>query len=85
MEELKWSMIAHNGMVRCLCYDKKGFLISGSADSTLKVIDLEDFSVASVLNGHFGDVLCVCYVKDEIVASGGSDKKIIVWNYLKGI
>lgn len=72
-------------MVRGLCYNEKKVLFSTGSDSLIKCIDLEDFSIIKVLKGHYGEVHCVVFLFESLVASGGADRKVIIWNYEKGI
>ena len=56
------------------------WLISSSADCTLKVLDILEGRLVYTLHGHEGTVNCVQFSPDgKQFASGGSDEQVIVW------
>ena len=92
------TMVGHTDTVRCVHMStKRGLVISGSYDNTLRLWCLKTGSCSSVLRGHNGHVLCI-YVPsekddqkisisnknsntDDIVLSGSSDMTIKVWSF----
>ena len=89
-------MVGHTDTVRCVHMStKRGVVISGSYDKTLRLWCLKTGSCSSVLRGHSGHVLCI-YVpqeteemcdsekfendKSDIFLSGSSDNTIKVWS-----
>ena len=71
----------HSGYVFCLKY-YKGKLVSGGADSTIRIWNLEN-STCQVLFGHESCVVCVNYNGDKII-SGSTDTRIRVWDAKSG-
>jgi sperm-associated antigen 16 protein len=54
--------------------------ICGSDDSTIKVIDLQSFSLVTSLNGHDDAVQCVgLSPNDAFLVSGSSDASFRIW------
>jgi WD40 repeat protein len=59
-------------------------VISGSADRTIKIWDIEPKSkdIVQTLNGHSGTVLTMVYSKKtDTLFSGSTDKTIRIWKY----
>ena len=64
-------------------HDNK-YIISGSADRTLKVWNLLEKKHEFSLEGHTSAVHCVLVTLDnEYIVSGSADKTLIMWNFQK--
>ncbi len=60
----------------------QNFVITGSADRTIKIWDTEPKSkgIAQTLTGHMGTITCLAYSKkSDTIFSGSVDKTIRVW------
>ena len=71
----------HTGPVTDISFHPTGnWLISSSADCTLKVLDILEGRIVYTLHGHEGTVNCVQFSQDgKQFASGGCDEQVIVW------
>ncbi|KAL5018424.1 hypothetical protein ScPMuIL_004146 [Solemya velum] len=77
----------HKGSVKCLILSHKGhFLVSGSADSTIRLWDVTGQPLCTrVIREHTGAILCLALTKkDDIVISGSDDKMIILHSVTTG-
>ncbi|XP_062614011.1 uncharacterized protein LOC134275752 isoform X2 [Saccostrea cucullata] len=77
---------AHNKEVKAVVLsDDNRYLVSASADGTLKVWDMQTERQISTLRGHKDEVWCVAISPDnEIVVSGGKDASIRLWRMKNG-
>ncbi|CAL1547650.1 unnamed protein product [Lymnaea stagnalis] len=77
---------AHSREVKAVARsDDNKYLVSASADGTLKVWDLESERHISTMNGHNDEVWCACISSDnEIVVSGSRDITIRLWRLKTG-
>jgi WD40 repeat protein len=77
----------HKGEVKCLLNEKifnQIFVISGSADRTIKIWDIDPKSkdIIQTLTGHSGTILCLAYSKKtDTIFSGSTDKTLKIWKY----
>ena len=56
-------------------------VVSGSADSTIRIWDLTSWAEPQVLTGHQGWVNTIALSPDEqVIASGGGDGMLRLWN-----
>uniref|UniRef100_A0A1I8IEJ0 WD_REPEATS_REGION domain-containing protein n=1 Tax=Macrostomum lignano TaxID=282301 RepID=A0A1I8IEJ0_9PLAT len=70
----------HAGPVRCLLLcEARGFLLSGSYDTSLRRWDIATGKCAKIYRGHMGTVLAVDIYLNTIV-SGSADGSAKVWN-----
>lgn len=61
------------------------WLVSASADNTIKLWNLASGSVLRTLTGHAGSVLCVAISPDgQWIASGSEDTTVKLWNVTMG-
>ena len=59
----------------------ESFVASGSADGTIRILDIHTGTVRRVLVGHSGWVNCIAITRDsKFVLSGSTDTTIRVWN-----
>lgn len=84
-------LLGHAGPIHALAA-RGGRLVSASADTTLKVWNLETERELMTLqyvrptggqvakDGHTGTVLGVCFISDKYIASCGRDRTIKVWD-----
>merc|ERR1711988_1856997 len=80
----KHRLTGHQQRVTCVMHITGNTLLSGSADSTLRVWDAAKGECVGVLDGHTGGVVCLCRL-DRLgihprVVSGGMDGTLRVWN-----
>ena len=73
----------HKGAVIRLALLQNGDLVSGSADKTIKVWNMSDFSITQTLEGHDNNVTGLAVLDDERLASA-SLNVIIIWNLTDG-
>lgn len=75
----------HKGEIRCILNEKifeQTFIITGSADRTLKIWDVDPKSkdIVQTLIGHSGTVLCMTYSKkSDTIFSGSTDRTLRIW------
>jgi WD40 repeat protein/serine/threonine protein kinase len=68
----------------CMSLDDK-FVLSGSADKTLRLWDVESGQCMKVFQGHGKGVTSVCMTSDAMYAlSGGADGNVKFWDMSKG-
>ncbi|XP_055869522.1 uncharacterized protein LOC106070898 isoform X3 [Biomphalaria glabrata] len=77
---------AHTREVKAVARSQDNkYLVSASADGTLKVFDLETERHMNTLSGHNDEVWCACISSDnEIVVSGSRDGTIRLWRLKSG-
>ncbi|KAL3981510.1 WD domain G-beta repeat family protein [Acanthocheilonema viteae] len=73
--------ICHNEEITCFNTSSKGtLLVTGSADLSLKLWQVDTGFLMQVLVGHEETVICCAIANDEsIIISGAKDSQIIVW------
>jgi len=77
---------AHTSLVRSLVFSPDGrSLVSGSADETIKLWDMQTGGVVKTFQGHTSQVHSVSISTDcTTIASGSYDKTIRLWNIQTG-
>ncbi len=74
----------HFSSVWCLAVLPNNNLISGSADTTIKIWDTNNGIVIKTLHGHTEGILCLAILDDnddgDRLASGSFDGTIRIWN-----
>jgi len=80
--QLEWKLLGHLGWVWDVAVSPDGrWAASGSADSTVRIWDLETGACSGTLRGHSGDVNCVAISPDgSQVLSASDDQTIRVWD-----
>ena len=69
----------HKDLVTCVAiHPSEPFFASGSADSTIRLIDYELQDSMALLKGHTHSINCLSWAKEELV-SGSSDMSIKIW------
>ncbi|VDK50940.1 unnamed protein product [Anisakis simplex] len=78
--------IYHNEEITCYTTTNNGsLLVTGSADQSLKIWQIESGFLTQVLVGHEGIIRCCAIAEDErLVVSGGMDCQIIMWRVSTG-
>uniref|UniRef100_A0A672SJB8 POC1 centriolar protein homolog B n=1 Tax=Sinocyclocheilus grahami TaxID=75366 RepID=A0A672SJB8_SINGR len=74
-------LAVHRTGVNCFSFHPSGnYMISGSSDSTMKILDLLEGRLIYTLHGHKGPVLAVAFSRDgDLFASGGADSQVLMW------
>lgn len=78
----------HNSWAMCVAYNKN-FLVSGSADNTVRIYSMNDFAhveaIRRKVTSGFGRIMCVAISEDsKIVVSGGDDQVIMLHSLPSG-
>jgi len=76
-----FSFVAHEGPVYGLVFTTDGKrIISGGADGTVKIWNVDDGSLENTLDAHEGAVYALALREDgTALASGGADGKVKIW------
>ena len=70
------------GVLQIAITEDEKYLVSASADKTIRIWNLIENRQISILTGHNSSVLAVAVSKDrEFIASGSQDGTIILWNF----
>ncbi len=73
----------HNSTVNCICLSSDNkYIISGSEDQTISIIDLQIVQKIQTLKGHDNMVYSVFFTPNEEILSGSSDGTIRMWKNL---
>ena len=85
--ELEAPLIGHSRTVTSLTFSATGErLMSSSADSTIRVWDMDSRDTTRVLKGHQSGVSSASLISDETRAiSAGNDKQILEWDLTAGL
>ncbi|KAF3706147.1 POC1 centriolar protein -like protein B [Channa argus] len=61
-------------------HPSNNYVISGSSDSTIKILDLLEGRLIYTLHGHKGAVITVAFSRaGDLFASGGADGQVLMW------
>ncbi|NWX22341.1 FBW10 protein, partial [Aegotheles bennettii] len=83
-KEVPAVLSGHAGSIKALFLDeKKGFVLSGSFDLSIRCWDISSGACVRVFNGHCGTVTCLDSHEEQFV-SGGRDGMVKVWNLESG-
>ena len=70
----------HSSLVITLTQLSNGNLVSGSADSTIKIWNLENGSLLNTLTAHTSSVISLLVLSNGNLLSGSNDGTIREWN-----
>ena len=73
------TIYAHKDCILCLILLKKGYLCSGGADISIRILDWQGGNLINELKGHTSWVKCLCKFNDEFLLSGSEDRIIKIW------
>ncbi len=73
----------HSSWISCIEFLSNDVLLTGSADNTIKLINLKSGKIISTLKGHTNFVECIAVVSEDTIISGSTDKTIKLWNINK--
>lgn len=84
LSEYQWSLSGVVDEVNCLTFSPDGqMLVSGGADSTIKIWHPGAVDLIDILHKHNGMVRCVAFTPDgRMLATGGDDRKILFWDLM---
>jgi WD40 repeat protein len=79
---LEHTIEEHKNSVTCLALLSKenDYVISGSADSTLKIWDMQTYKCIRTLEGHTSSITCIAVFSEKLIVSGSFDRTIKIWN-----
>jgi len=80
------SFVAHQRAVTCMMLSENSrYLVSGSADATVKVWNMDSERLLTTLKGHEDEVWCSAISPDnEFIVTGSKDKTIRLWRLATG-
>ena len=58
-----------------------GWLLTGSADKTVKVWKVKRKIYIQTLISHFDAIYILCMIDKKRIVTGGKDQEIILWKY----
>jgi WD40 repeat protein len=77
-------LAGHQSLVHAVAVLPDGRVISGSADKTLRIWDVESGQSLATLTGHQAAVLAVAVLPDGRVISGSADRTLRIWDVESG-
>jgi WD40 repeat protein len=82
LSEYPWTVSGLVDEVNSLAFSADGqTLVSGGADSTIKIWHTGALDLIDILHKHNGGVRCVAFTPDgKMLATGGDDRKILFWD-----
>ncbi|MBR8837823.1 MAG: WD40 repeat domain-containing protein [Stigonema ocellatum SAG 48.90 = DSM 106950] len=85
LSESPWSLSGLVDEVNSLAFSPDGqTLVSGGADSTIKIWHAGALDLIDILHKHNGIVRCVAFTPDgRILVTGGDDRKIMFWDFIR--
>jgi WD40 repeat protein len=76
-----WSFGGHEGAVNAVAASRLGFVVTGGADGTVRVLEVKDGKEVEKFQKHEKAVLCVAVsYHGKVIASGGADGFVRVWS-----
>jgi WD40 repeat protein len=85
LSEYPWVVSGLVDEVNSLAFSADGqTLVSGGADSTIKIWHTGALDLIDILHKHNGVVRCVAFTPDgQMLATGGDDRKILFWDLMQ--
>jgi WD40 repeat protein len=85
LSEYPWTLTGLVDELNSLAFSPDGqTLVSGGADSTIKIWHVGALDLIDILHKHNGMVRCVAFTPDgQMLATGGDDRKIIFWDLIQ--
>jgi len=85
LSESPWTLSGLVDEVTSLAFSPDGqTLVSGGADSTIKIWHVGALDLIDILHKHNGIVRCVVFTPDgHMLATGGDDRKIMFWDLMQ--
>jgi WD40 repeat protein len=85
LSEYPWTISGLVDEVNSLAFSPDGqTLVSGGADSTIKIWHAGAQDLIDILHKHNGMVRCVAFTPDgRMLATGGDDRKILFWDLMQ--
>jgi WD40 repeat protein len=85
-EKLKRILTGHTDTIFSIAATRDGQrIVSGSADSSIRIWNLDGWAAPQVLNHHQGWINTVAINANEtLIASGGSDSTLKIWDFQTG-
>jgi WD40 repeat protein len=81
LEELRLSLPAEKGEIRCVACSKDGVLLAWGDGPTVKIWDVPRGRCLAVLTGHTQDVQALAFTADgTTLATGSKDRTIRLWD-----
>ncbi len=85
LSEYPWVMSGLIDEVNSLAFNADGqTLVSGGADSTIKIWHVGALDLIDILHKHNGMVRCVAFTPDgRMLVTGGDDRKVLFWDLMQ--
>lgn len=85
LSEYPWVMSGLVDEVNSLAFNADGqTLVSGGADSTIKIWHVGALDLIDILHKHNGMVRCVAFTPDgRMLVTGGDDRKVLFWDLMQ--
>lgn len=82
LSECSWNVSGLVDEIKTLAFNNDGqLLVSGGADSSIKIWHLGARDLIDILHKHNGIVRCVAFTPDtKMLVTGGDDRKILFWD-----
>ncbi|XP_078658550.1 F-box and WD repeat domain containing protein 10B-like [Branchiostoma floridae x Branchiostoma belcheri] len=82
--EHRTPITGHAGSIKCVYIsEERGFVLSGSYDTTVRCWSLQAGSCLRIFRGHRGTITCIDLFQNRLV-SGAKDSQVKVWNFETG-
>ncbi|XP_035670522.1 CMT1A duplicated region transcript 1 protein-like [Branchiostoma floridae] len=82
--EHRTPITGHAGSIKCVYIsEERGFVLSGSYDTTVRCWSLQAGNCLRIFRGHRGTITCIDLFENRLV-SGSKDSQVKVWNFETG-